>query len=191
MNDLNIFSNFSGLKTNRIKYQIAGIGVLNGVQLALCGIKCVNLNNETVKILGINFSYNKNIEQDKTFSEHILNIKSILKLWRMRQLTLEGRITVFKSLAISKVIHLLMITKLHNNTIDIMYKIQKNFIWQGKKAKIKHSTLCNGYENGGLKNVDLRNKITSIQCSWVKRLFEDDFHDWKVIPLLLIGKHLG
>ena len=69
--------------------------------------------------------------------------------------------------------------------------IQKNLIWQGKKAKIKHSTLCNGYENGGLKNVDLRNKITSIQCSWVKRLFEDDFHDWKVIPLFLIGKHLG
>ena len=72
-----------------------------------------------------------------------------------------------------------------------MYIIQKSFIWQGEKAKIKHSTLCNGYEKGGLKNVDLRNKITSIQCSWVKRLFEDDFHDWKVIPLFLIGKHLG
>ena len=40
-------------------------------------------------------------------------------------------------------------------------------------------------------NVDLRNKITRLQCSWVKRLFEDDFHDWKVIPLLLIGKKLG
>ena len=52
-------------------------------------------------------------------------------------------------------------------------------------------TLCNGYEKGGIKNVDLRNKITSIQCSWVKRLFEDDFHDWKVIPLFLIGKYLG
>ena len=22
-------------------------------------------------------------------------------------------------------------------------------------------------------------------------MFEDDFHDWKVIPLFLIGKHLG
>ena len=72
-----------------------------------------------------------------------------------------------------------------------MYKMQKNFIWQGRKAKIKHSTLCNGYENGGLTNVDLRSKVSSIQCSWVKRLFEDDFHDWKVIPLFLIGKHLG
>ena len=42
---------------------------------------------------------------------------------------------------------------------------------------------------GDLKNFNLRNETTSIQCSWVKRLFEDDFHDWKVIPLFLIGKH--
>ena len=74
---------------------------------------------------------------------------------------------------------------------DLLYKIQKNFIWQGKKAKIKHSSLCNGYEKAGLKNVDLKNKITSIQCSQVKRLFGDDFHDCKVIPLFLIDKHLG
>ena len=72
-----------------------------------------------------------------------------------------------------------------------MHKIQKNFIWQGKKAKIKHSTLCNGYEKSGIKNVDLRNKITSMKFSLVKRLFEDGFRDWKVIPLFLIGKHLG
>ena len=92
----------------------------------------------------------------------------------MRQLTLEERITVFKSLAVSKVIHLLLITKLHNNTIDLLHKIQKHFIWQGKKGKIKHSTLCISYEKGGIENVDLRSKITSMQCSWVKRLFEDD-----------------
>ena len=42
-----------------------------------------------------------------------------------------------------------------------------------------------------MKNVDLRNEITSMQCSWVKRMLEDYFHDWKVIPLFLIGKHLG
>ena len=83
----------------------------------------------------------------------------------MRQLTLEGRITVFKSLALSKFIHLLLIIKLHGNTVDLLREIQKNFIWQGKKAKIKHSTLCNGYEKGGIKKVDLRNKITSMQYS--------------------------
>ena len=95
MSELNTFSKFSGLKSNETKCEIAGIGVLNGVQVALCGIKCVDLNNETMKILGDHFSYNKNLEQDKNFCEHIVKIENILKLWRMRQLTLEGRITVF------------------------------------------------------------------------------------------------
>ena len=80
MNELNIFSNISRLKPNKTKCEIARIGVLNGVQVALCDMKWVNLNNETVKILGVHFSYNKNLEQDKTFSERILEIESILKL---------------------------------------------------------------------------------------------------------------
>ena len=111
----------------------------------------------------------------------------------MRQLTLEGRITVFNSLAISKVVHLLLIIKLRNAIIQLILCVEyrKTSFGKAKKAKTKHSTLCNGYKNGGLKNVDLRNKITSIQCSWVKMLFEDDFLDWKVIPLSLVGKHLS
>ena len=72
-----------------------------------------------------------------------------------------------------------------------MHKIQKNFIWQEKKAKVKHSAFCIGHEMGCIKNVDLRNKIASMQSSWAKRLFEDHFHDWKIIPLFLMGKQLG
>ena len=30
-----------------------------------------------------------------------------------------------------------------------------------------------------------------MQCFWVKGLFEDDFYDWKLISLFLIGKYLG
>ena len=45
--------------------------------------------------------------------------------------------------------------KLHHNTIDLLYKIQKKVIWKKKKVKIKHSTLCNGSEKGGLTTVDL------------------------------------
>ena len=67
MNELNIFSNISGLKPNKTKCEIAGIGVLNGVQVALCGMKCVNLNNETVKILGVHFSIIKIFSKIKNF----------------------------------------------------------------------------------------------------------------------------
>ena len=69
----------------------------------------------------------------------------------MRYLILTGRITAFKSLAVSKLTHLWLVTKLHINTIDILYKIQKNLV-----------LFCNGYEKGGIKNVDSIYKVTSI-----------------------------
>ena len=73
-----------------------------------------------------------------------------------------------------------------------MYKIQKKFIWQGRERKIKHSTPCNGHEKGGLKNVALTIKITSIQCPWVKKNdFKMIFMMRKKTPIFLIGKHLG
>ena len=56
-------------------------------------MKCVHLNNETVKVLGVHFSYDRNLEQDKNFCEHIVKIENILKLWRMRQLTLNLKLT--------------------------------------------------------------------------------------------------
>ena len=58
MNELNTFSNFSWLKPNKTKCKIAGIGVLNGVQVALWCMKCINLNSETVKMIDVRFSYN-------------------------------------------------------------------------------------------------------------------------------------
>ena len=39
MNKLNTFSIFSGLKTNKTECEIAGIGILTEVQVALCGMK--------------------------------------------------------------------------------------------------------------------------------------------------------
>ena len=53
----------------------------------------------------------------------------------MRPMALKGRIAVFKSLTVSNVINLLLKVKAFNYTTDILYKIQKNFIWQGKKQK--------------------------------------------------------
>ena len=44
MNELNAFSNFSALKPSKTKCEMADIVILNGVQVVLCGMKCVNIN---------------------------------------------------------------------------------------------------------------------------------------------------
>ena len=65
--------------------------------------------------------------------------------------------------------------------------IRWNFFWDRSTAKIKHSTLYNSFAAGSLRNADINTKIASLQCSWIKRLYDDSFHEWKMIPLHLIS----
>ena len=57
--------------------------------------------------------------------------------------------------------------------------------------KIKHKTLCSDSKAGGLKNVDIPNKIIALQSSWIRRLYDNSFHEWKLFPLYLIEKSFG
>ena len=86
------FLKVSGLRPNIKKCKIAGIGVLKKVDVALCGMKNVNLTKETIKILGVHISYHKKLQENMNFCDSIKNIVNVIKLWRMRNLTLEGRI---------------------------------------------------------------------------------------------------
>ena len=120
------------------------------------------------------------------FQSHIVKTESVLRLWRMKNLTIEGKNLVFKSLAISRIVHLPLIIMVPHPIINRLNDIQKNYKWIGKDPKVKHLTLSNSYEDGGLKNVDTFTKIISLQCSWIKRLFDESFHEWKIISLNLI-----
>ena len=64
-----------------------------------------------------------------------------------------------------------------NHITDELIKIQTNFFWKNTPAKIKHQTLILDHKRGGLKCVDATFKMKSLQCSWLKRLSDDFFHE--------------
>ena len=96
------FSLVSRLNPNTTKCEIASIGTLKEVNVALYGMKCLNLRKETVKVLSEIFCYNKTQEHEMNLQSHIVKIESVLSLWHMRNLTIEGKVLIFKSLEISK-----------------------------------------------------------------------------------------
>ena len=100
-----------------------------------------------------------------------------MKIWRLRNLTIEGKITIFKAVAISKIIHLASETVLPSSKITQLNKIHKEFIWNHKRPKIIVKSLINNFDKVGLKDVDIPSKTVSLQCSWVKRLFDKNFHE--------------
>ena len=69
MVDIFLFLAHLWFKTKLIKWEITGIGLLKEVQVTVCGVHCVDLNNDTLKILGTKLFYNKNLKQKKTFTQ--------------------------------------------------------------------------------------------------------------------------
>ena len=88
----------------------------------------------------------------------------------MGNLTSEGKIIVFKMLALSKIVHLCLTSVLPKQIIKEIENKQKNFLWNRSTPKIQQSTLRNSFAADGLRNVDIYTKTASLKCTWVKRL---------------------
>ena len=83
----------------------------------------------------------------------------------MQNLSITGKITVFKTLAISKIAYLASVKVIPNSVILELDKIKQHFIWKNRNPKTNQDTLCKDYQNGSLKKVDIKFKIISFQCS--------------------------
>ena len=57
--------------------------------------------------------------------------------------TREGKIIIFKTVTISKIISQSFITTVPKHIIIELEKMQKAFLWKNSTLKIKHETLCN------------------------------------------------
>ena len=86
-------------------------------------------------------------------------------MWKRRNLTLEGKIVIFKTLVLSKFVFLAQVKPIPIEITTAIQRIQREFLWNSSNVKIKHETISNDFQNGGLHNVDLPRKIFSLQCS--------------------------
>ena len=104
---------------------------------------CINLRNEVIKVLGIYFSCNQKIKDEKKIIILFKIFKvSVLTLWRMRDLTLEGGLVIFRTLSISKTVFLALLIKITYQLVKELEKIQKSFLWKNTTPKIKYETTC-------------------------------------------------
>ena len=93
-----------------------------------------------IKVLGITLTCDLK-EMKQNFQEKLESIEKMLKHWSYRTLNLEGRITIIKSLALSKVSHLAIVlpeldeqqaTRLEKLTFDFIWKIFNDQVKQGQ-----------------------------------------------------------
>ena len=61
------------------------------VQVAVRGMHCVDLNKDTLKVLDTHVSYNEKLKEEKSFYTTVAKIHEIIKIWKIRNLTVEGK----------------------------------------------------------------------------------------------------
>ena len=96
------------------------------------------------------------------------SLKCITKAWGCRIITPIGKITVLKSLVISKITHVLLSLPSPNN--ETLKEIDDKFILR-KRYEISKSTLCKEIKDGGLKMLDMKEFDKSLKITWIRKLY--------------------
>ena len=107
---------------------------------------CIDLNNYILKILATYFSYNEKLRKKK-FPKTVADIERELKIWEMRNLTLEWKNVIFKTIATSKIAFQSFITTVPKRILNELEKMQKAFLCINSTPTIRNlKTLCNYYK---------------------------------------------
>lgn len=91
--------------------------------------------------------------------------------WSKRVLSPIGKLVVIKTLALSKLNHLIL--GIPNPSIEKINLIQTmffKFLWNNSNDKVKRNVITQDYKFGGLKMVDLKMFMYSLKATWLRRL---------------------
>ena len=103
--------------------------------MVFCGQK------KYVTALGITFPYNANVGIKLNFDEKLAKLKKVLNIWRMRHLTILGRIAIVKNLAIAKLVYCSSVLNVPTEFVKEVNSNIFSFVWNFKPDKNKNKNV--------------------------------------------------
>ena len=102
-------------------------------------------------------------------------MKKVLRQWKRRKLTMNGKISVFKSLVFSMITHILLsLPNPSQECIKEYDKMCKDFLWGKKPPKFRREILEYPHELGGLQLHNLKRFSSSLKTTWLRRITSTD-----------------
>ena len=181
------FEKLSGLKINNDKTKILRLGLCQRLDCDFAFGEIVDF----FKVLGVFFSLDEHKKEDLNYKEILSKIKSLLNFWKLRDLTLMGKIQLLKVHIYSKVLYRASLTPVPKWVYDSLDELTFDFIWKGKKDKINRNTMFSDYKQGGLKMLNFSAQVKSQRIMWIQKLLnKDEDMKWKQY-FNFVTKHLG
>ena len=166
---LELYHKAAGLKVNKDKTEGLWLG-----RTRHSNDKPLNIRwpTDPLKLLGIFLSYDKKKADKANFDDKIEKLKRQLHWWKARDLSIIGRILIVKSIALSKFAHLASAVSIPDHVIKTVNMLLYEFVWKGKRDKVKRDVIIQNYDRGGLNMVDLKMVDLSSKLMWVKEYLD-------------------
>lgn len=178
-NDLGTYAKFSGLAPNVSKTQAFWAGQGDSKE-KICEELPMNWTKK-LTVLGIVFANDENETIEENFESRFFKAKRIIHSWKQRNLSIQGKIVVIKTLLLPLFTHIF--TALPNPPETFVRMLQRElfgFIWKGNIDRIKRSSLCQLVASGGQGMIDLELYLMALKISWVKREIVSE-HPWQYL----------
>ena len=175
------YAKYSGLAMNFEKTKVIRFGDQNVQNVIYMPHLNLEWNPDKFKILGVEFTKNLENITDNNIELKFAEMQREIMAWSKRDITPFGRVTVIKSLIISKIVHILI--ALPTPSLKLMKKINNmlfDFLWDGKPDKIKRNTAKLSLEKGGLGMIDIELFDKSMKLTWIRRLVQSN-SKWKTL----------
>ena len=170
-----LFSHYesaSGAKLNRTKCKALLIGSWKQRSSLPCGLQCTS---DHIVALGSRIAN----DGEEDWNTLLGKLKSLLGLWKRRDLSLRGRTIVVKMLGLSKFWFLSTFSIMPDYVLKQINSLIFPFIWGKKREAIKRVTLCQPPSQGGLGITKIEDKLFSLLCLWPKRFLIGEHRWWQ------------
>ena len=159
------FKKLSGLECNIEKSFVMRIGDTS----APIDQRVVELGfpfTEEITVLGFVLRNDENYVL-KNFEKISGNISNIIRFWERFNLSLPGKIAIYKTLLVPQINFIASILTPPERVLREIEECMEKFVLKG--IKIAKKRAYEEVKNGGLGMFDLKKFITALQCSWIKR----------------------
>lgn len=161
------FEKASGLKLNVKKTEAMWIGSLKSCEDQPFGVKW----QTCIKFLRVHIPYDIKLSVDKNFKQRLKKIKNVINLWKVRGLSIHGKVTIIKAFLLSKMIYPSSVLTTPPTIIQEFNTLLIHFLWNGKDKVTRRSTYS-PYDSGGINMVDYENMVKALRLSWLKRIID-------------------
>ena len=164
LSEIKRFGAISGLKVNTAKTKAIWLGNDRLFKLP----DNIKWSEEPVKVLGVYVGWNLLVASRLTIEEKIVNIKKLIASWKHRKLTLNGKVLIIKSLALSQIIYIMNLLPFPDESIKEVENILYDFLWNGKTHKVKKSVIIQDFKAGGHNMADIQSMNITQKLKWIK-----------------------